>query len=114
MQTDNAIARKIKSIEDKGGMRSIDIANIIGSRPETVSRWNKGKAFPRHEAEKLLLELEYIVEQLSDIYEPSEARLWLFSPQKLFNGQRPVDLIQNRKTEEIMGALDQLRDGVYL
>ena len=38
----NAIARKIESIEQKGGMRSRDIADVLGSRPETVSRWNQG------------------------------------------------------------------------
>ncbi|MDE0155934.1 MAG: hypothetical protein OXI88_06835 [Gammaproteobacteria bacterium] len=81
----NAIARKIEPIDQKGGMRSIDIANVLDSRPETVSRWNQGRAFPRPDAEKLLLNFEYIVDQLSDVYEPIEARVWLFSRQKIFN-----------------------------
>ena len=110
----NAIARKIESIEQKGGMRSRDIADVLGSRPETVSRWNQGKAFPRPEAEKLLLDFEYIVDQLSDFYEPIEARVWLFSRQKLLNGERPVDLIRQRKTDSVMEALDQLLEGVYV
>ena len=71
----NAIARKLDSIQRKSAMRSVDVANVVGARPETVSRWNQGKAFPRPEAQKLLLELEYIVDQLSDFYEPQDARL---------------------------------------
>ncbi|MCU7931127.1 MAG: DUF2384 domain-containing protein [Candidatus Thiodiazotropha sp. (ex Codakia rugifera)] len=110
----NAIARKIESIEEKGGMRSADVANILGTRPETVSRWNQGKAFPRGDTEKLLLDLDYIVDQLSDFYEPLEARVWLFSRQRVLDGKRPVDLIQEGDTDTVMQILDQLRDGIYL
>jgi len=110
----NAIARKLDSIRTKGAMHSVDVANLLGLRPETVSRWNQGKAFPRREAEQTLLALEYIVDELSDFYEPHDARLWLFSPQKLLGGAKPADLIQAGKTEEVMELIDQLRDGVYM
>lgn len=112
--TTNAIARKLELIQSKGAMRSVDVANLLGTRPETVSRWNQGKAFPRPEAQHTLLELEYIVEQLSDFYEPQEARLWLFSRQKLLNGATPAELIQRGKTAEVIAIIDQLRDGVYV
>jgi hypothetical protein len=77
--TTNAIARRLDAIQQKSAMRSVDVANLLGTRPETVSRWNQGKAFPRPDAQKLLLDLEFIVDQLSDFYEPQEARLWLSS-----------------------------------
>jgi transcriptional regulator with XRE-family HTH domain len=110
----NAVARKLDSLRTKGGMKSIDVANVLGLRPETVSRWNQGKAFPQPDAEKTLLELEYIVDELSDFYEPREARLWLFSRQKLLNGQTPAELIQQGKAEEVRNIVAQLRDGVFV
>ena len=110
----NAIARKLQVIEQKGAMRSVDVANLLGTRPETVSRWNKGKAFPRPETEKLLLELEYIVDQLSDFYEPKDARLWVFARQKLLNGATPAELIQKGNTASVIAVINQLRDGVYV
>ena len=110
----NAIARKLEVIEKKGAMRSVDIANLLGTRPETVSRWNQGKAFPRPEAQKTLLELEYLIEQLADFYEPREARLWLFSRQKRLGGLTPAELIQQGKIEEVLAVIDQLRDGAYV
>lgn len=110
----NAIARKLEAIERKGAMRSVDVANLLGTRPETVSRWNQGKAFPRPDTQKLLLELEWIVDQLSDFYEPQDARLWLFSRQKRFDGATPADLIQRGRTAEIISAIDQLREGAHL
>lgn len=110
----NAIARRLEVIERKGAMRSVDVANLLGTRPETVSRWNQGKAFPRPDAQKLLLELEWIVDQLSDFYEPTEARLWLFSRQKRLSGVTPAELIQQGKTGEVIAVIDQLREGAYL
>jgi len=109
----NPIARRLDTIETKAAMRSIDVANLLGARPETVSRWNQGKAFPRPDAQKQLLDLEYIVEQLADFYEPKEARLWLFSRQKLLGGATPADLIQQGKADDVIALVGQMRDAVY-
>ncbi|MBI2727568.1 MAG: hypothetical protein HYX42_15110 [Polaromonas sp.] len=110
----NAIARRLDAIQTKGAMRSSDIANVLEVRPETVSRWNQGKAFPHPNTEKQLLELEFIVDQLSDFYEPNEARLWIFSRQRLLNGETPAELIQKGRVDEVLSVVHQLRDGVYL
>lgn len=110
----NAIARRLVSLQQKGAMRSVDVANLLGARPETVSRWNQGRAFPRPDAQKQLLNLEYIVDQLSDFYEPQEARLWLFSRQKLLGGGIPAEMLQQGRTDEVIALVDQMRDGVYL
>lgn len=110
----NVISRKLEAIQTKGAMRSVDVANLLGTRPETVSRWNQGKAFPRRATEKTLLDLEFIIDQLSDFYDPQEARIWLFSPQKLLGNRRPADLIQSNETETVIELIEQLRDGVYL
>jgi hypothetical protein len=114
LATNNAIARKLEIIQNKGAMKSIDIAAIVGTRPETVLRWNQGKAFPQRDKERILLDLEYVVDQLSDFYEPEEARLWLFSRQKLLKGKQPAELIHDGKTDRVIEIIDQLRDGVFL
>lgn len=110
----NAVARKLDSIRSKGGMKNIDVANVLGLRPETVSRWNQGKAFPQPDAERTLLELEYVIDELSDFYDPQEARLWLFSRQKLLNGEVPAELIQKGRVDEVRSVIAQLRDSVFI
>src|ERR1700731_2233501 len=103
----NVIARKLDLLQEKAAMRSIDVANLLGTRPETVSRWNLGKAFPRSDAERTLLDLEYLVDLLSEIYQPEEARLWFYSRQKLLGGVAPAELIQAGKIQELIAAVDQ-------
>jgi hypothetical protein len=109
-----AVARKLDSLRAKGAMKHTDVANILGTRPETVSRWNQGRAYPHASTEKTLLELEFIVDQLSDFYEPNEARLWIFSRQKHLGGDSPAELIREGRIDEVRRLVNQLRDAVYL
>ena len=110
----NVIARKLESLQKKGSIKSVDVANVLQIRPETVSRWNQGKAFPQPEAERALLDLEYVIDQLADLYEPDEARLWLFARQKLLNGEIPAELIRQGRTDEVLKIIRQILDGVYV
>lgn len=110
----NAIARKIESIEQKGGMGSVDVANILGTLPETLSWWSQGEAFPRGDTERALLDLEYIVDQLSGFYEPLETRAWLYSRQQLLDDENPATLIQLGNAQTVIQILDELRDSIFL
>ena len=110
----SAVARKLESIRTKGALRHMDVANLLGTRPETVSRWNQGRAYPHSGTEKVLLELEFIVDQLSDFFEPNEARQWMFSRQKLLEGKTPAELIHEGRIDDVRRLVNQLRDGVYL
>ena len=109
----SAVARKLASLRDKG-IKQNEVAILLGTRPEQVTRWNKGQAYPHSATERTLLELEFIVDQLSDFYGPTEARQWLFSPQKLLRGRTPAELIREGKIEEVRRLVNQLRDSVYL
>jgi hypothetical protein len=110
----SAVSRKLESLRTKGAIKNIEVANLLGTRPETVSRWNQGRAYPHANTEKALLELEFIVDQLSDFYEPTEARQWIFSPQKLLAGVSPAELIRHGRIDEVRRLVDQLRDAIYV
>lgn len=109
-----AVARRLETIKSKGAMRSAEVARLLGTRPETVSRWNQGRAYPQPNTEKTLLELEYIVDQLSDFYEPSEARQWMFAPQRLLDGHSPAELIQDGNIEDVRHLVNQMREAVHM
>ena len=110
----SAVAKRLDALRIKGAMKNIEVANLLGTRPETVSRWNQGRAYPRATTEMALLELEYIIDQLADFYEPNEARQWIFAPQRLLAGASPAELIQNGRIDEVMRLVAQIRDAVHL
>jgi uncharacterized protein (DUF2384 family) len=108
-----AVSKRLDTIRAKSAMRNVEVANLLRTRPETVSRWNQGRAYPHAKSEKMLLELEYVVDQLSDFYEPHEARQWIFAPQKLLNGESPAQLIRSDRMDEVMRLVRQLREAVH-
>ncbi len=112
MQT--AIARRLKSLKSQGGIKSADLAELLNTTPETVSRWNTGRSSPRADVERVILELDYIIERLREFYQdPDDARLWLFSPQKLLGGEKPSDLIEAGRIDEVRAFINELSGVVY-
>ena len=57
------MAEKLELLKSRAAIRAVDVANMLGTTPETVSRWNQGRAYPRPRKESLLVDLEYIVER---------------------------------------------------
>ena len=110
----NVVAVKLELIKSRAAIRAAEVANMLGTTPETVSRWNQGRAYPRPSKESLLVDLEYVVERLSEFYsDPRTARAWLYSRHKFFGGLRPADLIQEGRTEEVLEAIQAMADPTY-
>ena len=109
----SAVASRIDAIRDLGGIKGREIAQLLDTTPETVSRWNTGKTEPQPDRLQRLLALEWLLDQLSELYEPDEARLWLFSPHRLLGGDRPADRIQADQVDDVLALIAQLRDGAF-
>lgn len=105
----NVVAEKLELLKTRAAIRSVDVANMLGTTPETVSRWNHGRTYPRPSKENLLVDLEYIVERLAEFYsDPQTARAWLYSRHRYFDGVRPVDLIQEGQVREVLEAIQAM------
>ena len=60
-----------------------------------------------------LLQLEWLIGELAELYAPYDAHLWLFARHKMLSGERPVDLIERGETERVLQIIAQLKDGAY-
>ena len=109
-----ALASRLDSIRDRGGVKSREIAQLLDTTPQTVSRWHTGKAEPQPDRLQRLLTLEWLLAELAEFYEPEEARLWLFAPHRLLGGERPADRIQRGRLDDVLALIAQLRDGAYV
>jgi transcriptional regulator with XRE-family HTH domain len=109
----SAVANRIKKIRDKAGIKSRELAQLLDTTQETVSRWNTGRVDPQPDRLKRLLTLEWLVEELGEFYEPDEARLWLFAPNRLLGGESPAQRIQRDRLDDVLAVIHQLRDGAY-
>lgn len=109
-----AVQTRLESIKKNAGISSRDVAQLLDTTPETVSRWQTGKVEPRRSSVERLLELEFLLQELTDFYPPEEARMWLFSRHRLLHGQKPADLIHDGRIDEVLALVAQLREGAYV
>lgn len=110
----NALANRLDSIQEHSGISGRDIAQLLSTTPQTVSRWRTGQASPQPRLLDRLLTLEWLVSQLATYYSAEEAKLWLFSPHRLLGGARPADLIAEQRTDEVLQLIDQLDSASYI
>lgn len=110
----NAVARILDDLEQRGGLKGSDIANITKTSRPTVSRWKNGKASPPLAIQTVIADLRYVVDRLSDLYTPAEARLWLHTKHPLLNNERAIDLIIADRTQEVLAVIDRIDAGAYL
>ena len=110
----SAVAAKLDAVKEHAGVRSRDIAQLLNTTPQTVSRWQTGKVAPQPDHLHKLLALEWLASQLAEFYEPDEARLWLFAPHRQLGGARPADRIAEGRIDEVLAIIDRLRDGAYV
>lgn len=110
----SALSEKLDNIQEHAAISAREVAQLLNTRPETLSRWRGGKTEPQPRSRDTLLHLWWLTTQLAELYDPSTAHLWLFSPHKLLNGERPVDLIQRGQTEPVLKIITQIKDGAYL
>jgi transcriptional regulator with XRE-family HTH domain len=110
----SALKNRLQNIRDKSGINSRDVAQLLQTTPQTVSRWQNGESAPHPKSLERLLALDWLVEQLSQVYRPDEAKLWLFSRHQMLAGERPVDRIADDKIEDVLQLIDQLQSGAYL
>ena len=108
-----AVGRRLDSIKQMGGISAREVAQLLEITPQTVSRWRNGRSAPRPNSLARLLRLEWLADQLGQVYEPDEARLWLFSPHRDLAGRRPVDLIASGKIEDVLTIIDRLQSAAY-
>ncbi len=55
------IANRLKTIEDLAGVRGREVAQLLDTTPETVSRWRGGKVEPQPDRLRRLLLLEFAI-----------------------------------------------------
>lgn len=110
----NAVSKRIESIKTRADISAGNIAQIVGTSAQTLSRWSTGKNEPQREHLQRLLELDYVAEQLSEFFAPGDVKMWLLSPNQQLAGKRPVDLLAEGKLHDVHAIIERLRDGAYV
>ena len=98
-----AIATKVDALRVDFGS-SARLADMLGVSRAQVTRWLRGSGIDPLNAEKVDL-LELVWSNLLRLYEREAALAWLFGLNPVLGDRRPIDLIREGRTEELMRAI---------
>ena len=107
-------------IQSKAAISASEVADLLGTTPQTVPRWRRNVVQPEQERLRLLLDLEWLASQLADFYDPDEARLALFARHALLARDRPFDqseqangrCICTDRSTSFRRGLSRIHDGI--
>jgi transcriptional regulator with XRE-family HTH domain len=108
------VTRYLDELNELGGLKGTDIANITNVSKATVSRWKQGGIKPHTRTQFVLSDLHYVVGRLDEYYSSDEIRLWLYARHPQLNGERAIDLICQDRSEEVLRVLERLDEEAYL
>lgn len=88
-----------------------EIGQITGVGDRAVQNWANGSSRPEGSSRERLLELKYVIEQLSDVYTDEGVEIWLHTRQRALGGGRPLDLLRQGQFEAVLTAVEHLAGG---
>lgn len=109
--TESGMYAQIVSQLRERALTTQELADVIGVQSRQVSNWASGKNIPRGENRERLLEVDYIVGQLRDIYTREGAEIWLHGRKRSLDSRRPIDLMREGRFQTVLNAIERLRHG---
>ncbi len=103
-------ARMVEEMRDSG-LRTADVARIVGVAERQVRNWTAGGNTPSGRNRDRLLELHYVTRQLREIYTREGAEIWLHGRKRSLGGRRPIDLLAEGSYDEVLDAIERLASG---
>jgi hypothetical protein len=107
----STLYRHVVADARRAGLKAAEIGAITGVGERAVQNWANGTSKPEGASRDRLLELKYIIEQLTDIYEDEGIEIWLHAHQRALDGERPVDLLRVGRFETVLQLIDRLAGG---
>lgn len=109
--TDSGLyARIVEDLRDRA-LTTKELAEVIGVQPRQVTNWASGRNLPRGARRDRLLEVDYIVKLLREVYTREGAEIWLHGRKRSLGGQRPIDLMREGRFQTVVHAVERLRTG---
>lgn len=90
------------------------VAELLGVSRSQPSRWRSGLEGLGMESERALLDLDYVVARLHQVWVPEVAKMWLSSPNPRLGGGTPVETLRQRGVADVIAAIDAEYQGAYL
>jgi uncharacterized protein (DUF2384 family) len=104
-------ADKVQALStDLGSQRRL--SELLGVDPAQITRWRRGQGIDDLNAGRVDL-LELVMANLLRLYSPEVAGHWLVGLNPHLGDRRPIDLIHDGRTRELLDAIAVERAGGF-
>jgi hypothetical protein len=95
-----------------GGLGNNKVAELLDVSQSQPSRWRRDQEGIDPENQRRVLDLDYVMSRLLQLYPQDQARIWLRS-HNAHLGARPVDVLRQRGVTPVIQAIDAEAEGAY-
>ncbi len=98
-------------IDSVGGVT--ELARTLGVSASQPSRWRTGEDVPSPEVASRLLDLDHVVALAMQAWDPAVVMDWLTTANGFLDGARPVEVLRQRGSAEVIDALKATLSGAF-
>lgn len=92
-------------------MSTEELARVVSVQPRQVQHWAAGNYRPSGAVRDRLLEVDFVVELLADVYDDEGIEIWLHARNRTLDNQRPLDLLMEGRFSVVVQAVERLASG---
>lgn len=98
-------------VDTVGGVNKL--ARTLGVSPSQPSRWKSGQEVPSPEVAARLLDLDHVLALAIQAWHPAVVMDWMTAANGFLEGARPIDVLMQRGSAEVIDALKATLSGAY-
>ena len=92
-------------------MTAEELAEVAAVRPRQVQHWAAGRHRPQGASRDRLLEVDYVVELLNEVYDEEGVEIWLHARNRSLGARRPLDVLIEGDFPAVLAAVERLTSG---
>lgn len=89
------------------------VAELLQVNRSQPSRWRTGREGLAPPNQRKVLDLDYVIARLHQLWTPDVAAIWLRSPNAHLNAAVPLEVLRQRGVTDVIEALDATAEGAY-
>jgi len=110
-RTSSTFVALVRELRDDRGLSTGEVADLTGVRERQVQHWAAGTSAPATESLKRLLDIQYLMKELGEVYDPDGIRIWLHSRHRRLEDRRPIDVLTDGGFDVVLAEVRRLVEG---
>ncbi len=101
----------VNELRTERGLTTSELADLTGVRERQVQHWAAGTSEPSHETLRRLLDTQYLMKELTEVFRPEGIKIWLHSRLRSLDDRRPIDVLMDGEFDKVLAEVRRLVEG---